>query len=170
MMKKMMLIMLTMVLAMVVSACSGEKPSKEVNKAEMNKIEASKTAKEMVDQMVTEVEQPAFMELSADEMKDLYNIDSEKLEEFSVRTPMMMVKTNEIAIFKVKDAKDVAEVEAAAKVRAENVMKTFEQYLPDQYENAKNHKIITKGNYVLLVISDKADELIKIYDSFFAKK
>ena len=160
-MKKMMVIMLTMVLAMVVSACSSNKSTT---------IEASKSAKEMTEQMVTEVEQPALMELTAEELKNLYNLDPAKLTDFSVRVPMMNVKTNEIAIFKVKDTKDVAEVEAAAKQRAENVMKQFEKYLPDQYENAKNHKIVVKGNYVLLVISDQADELYKVYDSFFTKK
>lgn len=166
-MKKIMVMMLTMVLAMVVSACSGGKTStddKNVN------VEASKSAKEMTEQMVTEVEQPALLELTAEELKNLYNLDAAKLEDYSVRIPMMNVKTNEIAIFKVKDAKDVAEVEAAVKTRAENVMKTFEHYLQDQYENAKNYKIVTKGNYVLFVISDQADELIKVYDRFFVEK
>ena len=35
------------------------------------------------------------------------------------------------------------------------------------YENAKNYKLITKGNYVLFVISEQADELVTVYDSFF---
>lgn len=153
--------MLTLLLAMVVTGCSNDKEAP---------IESKLSAKEMADQMVKEVEQPAQMELSAQEVKDIYNIDPEKLEEYAIRVPMMNVKTNEIAIIKVKDAEYVAEVEAAAKQRAENVMKQFEQYLPDQYENAKNYKLITKGNYVLLVISDKADELVKVYDSFFEKK
>ncbi|MEG0384993.1 MAG: DUF4358 domain-containing protein [Solibacillus sp.] len=167
-MKKMMVIMLTMVLALVVSACSGNKTSTTDDKT--TTIEASKSAKEMTEQMVKEVEQPALMELTAEDLKNLYNLDAAKLEDFSVRIPMMNVKSNEIAIFKVKDPNDVAEVVAAIKVRAENAMKPFEQYLPDQYENAKNHKIITKGNYVLFVISDQADELIAVYDRFFVKK
>ncbi|MEG0440316.1 MAG: DUF4358 domain-containing protein [Solibacillus sp.] len=167
-MKKMMVIMLTMVLALVVSACSGNKSSTTDDKT--TTIEASKSAKEMTEQMVKEVEQPALMELTAEDLKNLYNLDAAKLEDFSVRIPMMNVKSNEIAIFKVKDPNDVAEIVAAIKVRAENAMKPFEQYLPDQYENAKNHKIITKGNYVLFVISDQADELIAVYDRFFVKK
>ncbi|MFJ7734774.1 DUF4358 domain-containing protein [Lysinibacillus sp. NPDC097287] len=166
-MKKMIVILLTMVLAMVVSACGVGKTSTD---DKTTNIEPSKSAKEMTEQMLTEVEQPTLMELSAEEMQNLYNIDPAKLEDFSVRIPMMNVKSNEIAIFKVKDANDLAEVEAAVKTRAENVMKNFEQYLPDQYENAKNHKIVVKGNYVLFVISDQADELIKVYDSFFEKK
>ncbi|MGE7021921.1 DUF4358 domain-containing protein [Solibacillus cecembensis] len=167
-MKKIMVIMLTMVLAIVVSACSGNKSSTTDDKTAH--IEASHSAKEMTEKMVKEVEQPALMELTAEDLKNLYNLDAAKLEDFSVRIPMMNVKSNEIAIFKVKDPNDVAEVVAAIKVRAENAMKPFEQYLPDQYENAKNHKIITKGNYVLFVISDQADELIAVYDRFFVKK
>ncbi|QPQ36423.1 MULTISPECIES: DUF4358 domain-containing protein [unclassified Lysinibacillus] len=160
-MKKTIMILLTAMLAVIISACAGDKDST---------IEVKLSAKEMADQMLEKVEQPVLMELSAEELKDLYNIDSAKLEDYSVRVPMMNIKTNEIAIFKVKEAKDVADIQAALKKRAENVQKQFEQYLPDQYENAKNYKLITKGNYVLLVISDSADELIKVYDSFFESK
>ena len=160
-MKKMLVLMLTMVLVVVLSACSKE---------ETVAIEASKSPKEMIDQMLTEIEQPSLMELSEEEIKNLYNIDPAKLEAYSVRIPMMNVKSNEIAIFKVKDAADVAEVKTAVETRAENVMKTFEVYLPDQYEQAKNYKVVVKGNYVLFVISDRADEFVKVYDSFFEQK
>ena len=160
-MKKMMVLMLTAMVALVISACSNDKSAT---------IEVKESAKEMADKMVAEVEQPQQIELSEEQLKDFYNIDAAKLEDFTVRMPMMNVKTNEIAIFKVKDAKDVAEIEAAAKERAENVAKQFEQYLPDQYENAKNYKLVTKGNYVLMVISESADELINVYDSFFEEK
>lgn len=160
--KRMIFLMLTIVLGLVVIAgCSKDKPST---------IESKLSVKEMADQMVKEVEQPALIELQSDQVKDFYNLDTEKLEEYSIRIPMMNVKTNEIAILKVKDAKDVPAVESAVKGRAENVKKQFEHYLPDQYENAKNYKLVTKGNYVLLVISDKADELVKVYDTFFDQK
>ncbi|WP_313892740.1 DUF4358 domain-containing protein [Psychrobacillus sp.] len=159
--KRMVLLILTLVLGMVIAACSGDKSAN---------IEAKLSAKEMIDQMMEKVEQPSLMELQPDEVKSLYNIEPEKLEDFSIRIPMMNVKTNEIAILKVKDAKDVADVELAVKERAESVQKQFEHYLPDQYENAKNYKLITKGNYVLLIISDKPDELVEVYESFFKQK
>lgn len=160
-MKKILVFLLTMALAVVLSACSKE---------ETATIEASKSAKEMIDQMVVEVEQPTLLELSEEQMQNLYNIDPAKLEDYSVHIPMMNTKTNEIAIFKVKDAADVENVKAAIETRAENVMKPFEHYLLDQYEQAKNYKIVVKGNYVLFLISDSADELLKVYDSFFEKK
>lgn len=164
----MIVITLTMMLALVVSACSGNNSSTTDDKT--TTVEASKSAKEMTEEMVTQVEQPALMELTAEDLLNLYGLDATKLEDFSVRIPMMNVKSNEIAIFKMKNVNDIAEVLTAVEQRAEDVMKPFEQYLPDQYENAKNHKIITKGNYVLFIISDQADELIAVYDRFFVKK
>lgn len=160
-MKKLMFTMLALLLAMVITGCSNDKATT---------FETKLSAKEMADKMIEEVEQPSLMELSAQEVKDVYNLDLDKIEDYSIRIPLMNIKTNEIAIIKVKDAVHVADVEAALTQRAENVMKQFEQYLPDQYEQAKNYKLVTKGNYVLLVISDKADELVKIYDSFFEQK
>ena len=156
-----MLIMLVAIVSIVVTACSGGKSAT---------VEPKLTAKEMADQMFKEIEQPQLMELSAEEVKTMYNLDVAKLEDYEIRIPMMMVHSNELAIVKVKDAKDIAEIEAAFKARAEVAQKSFETYLPDQYENAKNYKLITKGNYVMMVISDKADELMSIYEGFFAQK
>ncbi|MEK4630444.1 DUF4358 domain-containing protein [Solibacillus sp. FSL R7-0682] len=133
-------------------------------------VEPKLTPNEMVEEMLEKVEQPALMELPAEQVKDIYNIDPEKFEEYAIRIPMMNVKTNEIAILKVRNTEDISEVEEAVKQRAEMVKKQFETYLPDQFENAKNYKLVTKGNYVLFVISEEADELVKVYDSFFKQQ
>lgn len=161
-MKKLqMFLMLAIIGGLLLAACSNDEPKL---------VEPTLTANEMIDEMLAKVEQPMFMEVTADQVKEIYNIDPEKLEDYAIRIPMMNVKANEIAILKVKDAADVSMVEEAVKQRAENVQKQFETYLPDQFENAKNYKLVTKGNYVLFVISDQADELIKVYDGFFNEK
>lgn len=156
-----MFLMLAIIGGLLLAACSNDEPKL---------VEPTLTANEMIDEMLAKVEQPMFMEVTADQVKEIYNIDPEKLEDYAIRIPMMNVKANEIAILKVKDAADVSMVEEAVKQRAENVQKQFETYLPDQFENAKNYKLVTKGNYVLFVISDQADELIKVYDGFFNEK
>lgn len=161
-MKKLqMFLMLAIIGGLLLAACSNDEPKL---------VEPTLTANEMIDEMLAKVEQPMFMEVTADQVKEIYNIDPEKIEDYAIRIPMMNVKANEIAILKVKDAADVSMVEEAVKQRAENVQKQFETYLPDQFENAKNYKLVTKGNYVLFVISDQADELIKVYDGFFNEK
>lgn len=161
-MKKLqMFLMVTILGGLLLAGCS--KDSSEA-------VEPELTTNEMMDKMLEEVEQPMLMELQADQVQDVYNLDPEMLEEYSIRIPMMNVKSNEIAILKVKNTEDVPEVEEAVKQRVEIVKKQFETYLPDQYENAENYKLVTKGNYVLFVISAEADELVTIYDSFFTKQ
>lgn len=163
-MKKLQLFLMATILGgLLLAGCS-----KGTSEPEL--VEPKVTANEMIEEMLAEVEQPMLMELPADQVLAIYNIDPEKLEDYAIRIPMMNIKTNEIAILKVKDTADIPEVEEAVKQRAENVKKTFETYLPDQYENAKNYQLITKGNYVLFVISEDADKLIKVYDRFFTQQ
>ena len=158
-MKKLwMFLMLTIIGGVLLAACSND---------ESKVVEPTLTANEMVDEMLGKVEQPMMMEVTGEQVQEIYNIDPEKLEDYAIRIPMMNVKSNEIAILKVKDEADVPAVEEAVKQRAATVQQQFETYLPDQYENAKNYKLVTKGNYVLFVISDQADELVAEYDRFF---
>ena len=158
-MKKLwMFLMLTIIGGVLLAACSNDEPAV---------VEPTLTANEMVDEMLAKIEQPMMMELTGEQVQEVYNIDPEKLADYAIRIPMMNVKSNEIAILKVKDVADVPAVEEAVKQRAQTVQQQFETYLPDQYENAKNYKLVTKGNYVLFVISDQADELVTEYDRFF---
>lgn len=167
--KKPFVLMLAILLTLALSACSSNGDNSNGNKAE-EPIEPTVTVKEMVDKMLADIEQPALMELDAEGVKQQYHVDLGLLEEYSVRIPMMNVKSNELSILKVKDAKDISAVEETVKKRAADVQKSFEQYLPDQYENAKNYKIVTKGNYVLFVISDQADAFVKSFERFFEQK
>lgn len=153
---------LTIVLGIMLAACSTGNGGNEV-------VEPDLTTNQMVEEMVADIEQPAFMELETEDINVFYGINVDKLEEFTVRIPMMNVHTNEIAIFKVKNDGDIAEVEDLAKERAEVVQKQFESYLQDQYENAKDYRLVTKGNYVLFVISEDADKLTDVFETFFEK-
>ncbi|RKP48843.1 DUF4358 domain-containing protein [Cohnella endophytica] len=153
------LILLTVMLSLALSACS--------NNTKQSSIEAKVAPKEMADQILKQIEQPMLMELEDEMIQKLYHLDPALLEQHTIRVPLMNVKTNEIAILKAKDAKDIPVIETAIKQRAADVQKQFETYLPDQYENAKNYKLVVKGNYVLFVISERADDIVKAYDAFF---
>lgn len=117
-----------------------------------------------------EVEQPPLIDMGADQVKEAYGIDTKLLADFTVMAPLMNVKTNEIAIFKVKNVKDIAMVKKGIKKCAADIQKSFEDYLQDQYENAKNYKIVTNGDYVLFLISESAEDLEKAFQASFGKK
>lgn len=135
-------------------------------------VEPSMTVAQMSEDLLKQAEQPALMDLTEADVKTLYHLDPALLESYTIKIPLMNVKTNELAVVKVKDAKDIQAVEEAIKQRAADVQKSFEQYLPDQYENAKNYKLVTKGNYILFAISDAdvVEKLTKQFDTYFAAK
>lgn len=142
----------------------GDQGKEEGDGAGAGSTEAD-SAKGIVDAILNKVEQPAQAPIEGDMVKDLYHLDPSILEDYSIMTPLMNVKTNEVAVLKVKDAKDVATVEEAVKKRAADVQKQFETYLQDQYENAKNFQVVKKGNYVLFVISESADDIVSEFDT-----
>lgn len=160
--------MLVVALGIMLTACSSPNNGNKGNKEEA--FEPTQTTKEMVDSVLKQMEQPSLMELPADMVKDLYHMDPALLDQYTIMTPLMNIKTNEIAVLKVKDAKDIATVEAAVKQRATDVQKQFETYLQDQYENAKNYKLATKGNYIIFIISENAADLEKAFEPFFVKQ
>lgn len=109
-------------------------------------------------------ELPGTMELTDEDLQTVYGIDASKLEEYTAQLPLMNVHATEFFIAKVKDGEMDAVKEGIAS-RLENVEQTWSQYLPDQYELVKNHQLVEEGNYILFVISDKAEA---IADSFRA--
>ncbi|MFD0587325.1 DUF4358 domain-containing protein [Paenibacillus sp. GCM10027627] len=124
----------------------------------------------IINEMVKKVENPpSVMELPADLLKDYYKLDLSLLEEYTVQSPAVSLSSDELTVVKVKDAKDIDAVKKAFEERAADIQKTFETYLPEPYKNAQNYKIATKGNYVLLLIHEKADDLEKAFLEIAAK-
>lgn len=117
------------------------------------------TSRYVMNELVTKDDRPAFIEPDETMLKDMYGLDAALFQDYVVLMPMMNISTTEFAVFQVKDAKDIPAVEEGIKKRAEAVQKSFEQYLPDQYENAKNYKLVVKGNFVLLAIAKDAADI-----------
>ena len=159
--KKNVLMIMVIVLGIMLTACGGSN-NKEV-------YEPTQTTKEMIDSVLAKIEQPSLMEMPEDMILQFYHLDTALLEQYTIMMPMMNVKTNEIAVLKVKDVKDIPTVETAVKQRATDIQKQFETYLPDQYEQAKNYKLVTKGKYVIIIISENATDIEKAFEPFFVK-
>ncbi|MDF2835357.1 MAG: hypothetical protein K0Q63_997 [Paenibacillus sp.] len=120
------------------------------------------TSRFVMEALVDEADRPAFIEADDTMLKDMYGLDAALFQDYVVMMPMMNISTTEFAVFQLKDAKDLQTVEEGIKKRAAAVQKSFEEYLPDQYENAKNYKLVTKGNFVLFAIAkDAADVAAK---------
>lgn len=121
----------------------------------------------MVKDLEKELEFGMMMKLDDEMLMQFYNLDGSLFEEYNVNLPMINVQTNEYAVFKLKDEKDLDKVKEALEVRAETVQKSFETYLPDQYENAKNYYLDAKGKYVIFVIHENVDQAKTLFKTYF---
>lgn len=129
----------------------------------------SKTEIEKIISAILEaVEHRPTMELEEEMIEDLYHLDLHWLEDYAIHLPMFNISTNEVAILKVNDVNDIPKVEEAIRQRALDVQKQFEDYLPDQYENAKNYQLVVSGSFILFVIDEKdtADQFVQIFTDY----
>lgn len=134
------------------------------------KPDASTPAKSpAVSDLVTAVEGalgelPALMELTADDIKNNYGINSSDLVEFSCKMPMMSTHATEYFIAKVASGK-MDTVKAGAQSRQAALDSAWKQYLPDQYELVQNYKLVTNGDYILFIVAENADAAVTAFNN-----
>lgn len=111
------------------------------------------------------VETVASSEMPEEMLVDAYGIDLSLLESYSVQMPMMNVHAEEIAVFEVKDEKDIDAVKAGIEKRQKALEEQWSKYLPEQYELVKASKTAVKGNLVLYVVSAQADKIVSNFEA-----
>ncbi len=141
-----------------------ENKKEETKKPEMSQnspIKEDKKASEIAGGMVSVI--PSDMHnleaLPQELYKDIYGVDPEKFEEVSVYGTMINVKANEIIVIKVKNESDIASAKTVLEARKQQVYKTWEQYLPDQFEMVKQGVIKTNGKYAALIITPEVSKV-----------
>lgn len=159
--KKLLGLLLSGLMVMGLAAC-GEKAAGGDGNADVNV-----PVEEIGEKILTDLEFGSMIPLDDETLKQFYDLDAAILEEYHANVPMMNVTTQEYSVFKVKDLKDVETVKAAIDKRAEAVQKSFEQYLPDQYENAKNYYVDSNGKYLVFVIHGDVEKAEGIFQGFF---
>ncbi len=99
-----------------------------------------------------------------DKLQRLYNILPEEVESSILYIASTNIKADEIAVIKAKDVNNLAEIKEKISKRVEDKAKSFQSYLPDEYYLIENHVLKTKGNFVLLAISEDADKIEQAFD------
>ncbi len=108
-------------------------------------------------------EMPNFADVDDSLLEPFYAIAAEDMVEYVGKMPLMNVKATEVFIAKAASGK-LDTVKAGCEFRHETLDSIWSHYLPDQYELVENYKLITKGDYVLFVVAEKADKLVEIFD------
>lgn len=149
-------------------SCGTEKPNTEADAKQNKDI----NIKESVTKIETEVGMAMPGDMSEQDLKDVYGMNMDNIEEFQGRNAMVMPGIDVIAIFKAKDGK-VDDVKADVQKILEK--KKADAYTPILQDAMNQAKIVVNGNYVGLFIlqsdpegteinSDKAEA---IFNGFF---
>ena len=123
------------------------------------------SASEVFDKILSGIETPKLLDMDADMFKDKYGLDASLLDSYVVKKPMMSaVASLEYAVFKVKNANDVSKIVDALNKRGE-VIEEQEAWYPAEKDYAANRKIVSKGNYAILMITDNAEAIVKNFNN-----
>lgn len=94
-------------------------------------------------------------------LKDTFDFDMDKIEEYDVYVPQTNLNTNTILLLNLKNASDASEFKEKIDVYKENLLSIYEDYAPDQAEFVKDSVYEEHGKTIVFVISDKSEEVKK---------
>ena len=96
-----------------------------------------------------------------------YGINLSLLEEHSVKISKNIVSANTIAIFKLKDVKDIVAFQNSVNKRKNDMIDLFQDYAPAESDLAMNSIAMTKGRYILFVVSKDAEKVKAAFEKMF---
>lgn len=103
------------------------------------------------------------MKQSGAQLEEFFGIKAANFESMVAYMPMM-INADTVVIGKVADGK-MKDAKADLQARQEATIKSFEQYLPGPLEMAKNGKVVSSGDYVMLIISPDTDTAIELFNA-----
>lgn len=94
-------------------------------------------------------------------LKDTFDFDMDKIEEYDVYVPQTNLNTNTILLLNLKNASDASEFKEKIDAYKENLLSIYEDYAPDQAEFVKDSVYEEHGKTIVFIISDKSEEVKK---------
>ncbi len=124
----------------------------------------TKTVSEKAEQVLSDVEFPSMVEVTADKLNVYFGIDEADVEEFSAYICGSGAAPDEFGIFVAKDADAAKRIKDALEARVDSQYTTFESYTPDAMYRFDDDFVEQNGNTVIYAICDnneKAKEILK---------
>lgn len=144
-MKKMILIISTVLMIFIVGCSSKDVSLTDIKDKLKDTVDFSTFSKE---------EESSFL-------KDTFDFDMDKIEEYEVYVPQTNLNTNTILLLNLKNASDASEFKEKIDAYKENLLSIYEDYAPDQAEFVKDSVYEEHGKTIVFVISDKSEEVKK---------
>ncbi|WP_346662378.1 DUF4358 domain-containing protein [uncultured Merdimonas sp.] len=99
------------------------------------------------------------------DLKRYYGLNAQDYEGAVLYIPDDVMSVSELLILRLKDESQAEAAEAAAEERLETQKKSFEGYGASQTGLLNGAILTTRGNYVLLTVSPKADQALAAFEN-----
>ena len=144
---------LTAVLLLALTACGNQNDSVKCVKAVETALEKVKSAD--IDTTVN-YDEDAYGE----NFERLYNFSKEQVDDGVIAYASSGGSADEISVVHVADSSDVNGIKKYMEARLEKRLQEFQNYKPEEVSKIENGKVVVQQQYVILVISNKADDII----------
>lgn len=133
-----------------------------------NGSDSEKTARSVAE-IYQEIEQTVALKspqcMDEDFILNYYGIDTAVLEEYVFSMSEDAAQAETIILMKVKNPEDLETFADCLQAIVEDKKDEMENYIPEQFAIVEKSKVQTRDNYIWLVISDNADEIIDLIES-----
>lgn len=120
-----------------------------------------------MEKLVKKIQETVSMSggMDVNEYFSFQEVDVSAFEEITGELPMFNTRADVVVIAKWAEDADKEAGKAALKVIQDNMISTFEQYLPGPLEVAKNGQIVESedGKYVMLILSENNEQAIQLF-------
>lgn len=104
------------------------------------------------------------MFITAEELEFLLGLTADQVADFAVAYPTFMTSASQVIVVKPAEGKEAA-VKEALQTYMTNLQSQWDMYLPDQAELVRNHKATTIGDYLVYIVSQDNDAILKAIES-----
>lgn len=156
-MKKLLTILSVAVCCIAFFSACGSKDSTAPSGSGSAELKEGQSLQAIIDRIDTEVGIAMPSDVDDNVLTDICYVPMDAVEDYAGKITFVNVSSDNVVAVKAKEGQ-VDTVKAGLSKRLEDVQKSFEQYLPEQYEKAKKGQVLVKGNYVFFLILGESVE------------
>ena len=102
-----------------------------------------------------------------DKIKNVYGFDASDYSEIAAYVNNSGVEQDEIVIVKASSPDKVASIKEKLENKMTAKLNQTKNYLPEQYAMIEKCEVAEKGDYVRMIISPNADDMVSIFNAQF---
>lgn len=138
--------------------------------AEGSQVIVADSTAEIADAIRESVGMNDYVSLDKEQMLTHFGFDSDVIADSTVYTSTKQNNADEIAVFRLSDINKSDDVMVAVSDRINLKLKTFDVLNSYEHDKVENAIFLNKGEYIILVTTDKTDSAWTAIESFYQQE